>query len=176
MIVVRADSPADAMADAPVEPAGPIEKFEILTVQLGDTEADSANVRVGDDGTVELPKVGCVKAEGLTAAGLREEIAAKLRERRRRARGSESKAPRHLGPRRRAGAGRQSPAAARRRATGDRIDRNAGAGKERTRERSRAGACRRAAPRVINSPSGRSSPTRARPASACGPSTFRMSP
>jgi len=61
------------------EPTGPIEKFEILTVQLGDGEADAVNVRVGEDGTVELPKLGRVKAEGQTSEALREEIAAKLK-------------------------------------------------------------------------------------------------
>jgi protein involved in polysaccharide export with SLBB domain len=48
-------------------------------VQLGDADADAVNVRVGEDGTVELPKLGRVKAEGQTSEALREEIAAKLK-------------------------------------------------------------------------------------------------
>jgi protein involved in polysaccharide export with SLBB domain len=84
VILVRADSSATSAttplaSESSGEPSGKIERYEILTIQLGDAEADAANVRVGEDGTVELPKVGRVKAQGLTADDLRKEIAEKLR-------------------------------------------------------------------------------------------------
>ena len=83
VILVKADRPAgdaDATAAAPAEPAGPIERFEILSVQLGDAEADTVNVRVGEDGTIDLPKLGRVQAENLSADALRQRIAERLRE------------------------------------------------------------------------------------------------
>ena len=83
-VVIVVDE-AGAVAGVPVETgeteaAGPIEKFDILTVQVGDAEADAANVRVGEDGTVELPDLGRVQAEGRTAEQLREDIALKLKQ------------------------------------------------------------------------------------------------
>lgn len=62
------------------EPDGPIEKFDILTIQVGDAEADSANVRVAEDGTVDVSRVGRLKAEGLTSSELEKEIVWKRKE------------------------------------------------------------------------------------------------
>ena len=76
-----AASAAPAPADA--EPAGPIEKHEILTVTLTPEGVDAAadadganveNVRVAEDGTIDLPSVGRIQAEGRTSAELAEEI------------------------------------------------------------------------------------------------------
>lgn len=64
----------------PAEPVGPIENFDILTIQIGDAEADSANVRVAEDGTVEVSGIGRLKAEGLTSPELENEIVAKLKQ------------------------------------------------------------------------------------------------
>lgn len=58
-------------------PAGPIEKFEILTVTIGDGEP--VNVRVSEDGTVDVPSAGRVAAARLSADELGERIAATLR-------------------------------------------------------------------------------------------------
>jgi protein involved in polysaccharide export with SLBB domain len=86
VVIVVNDAGSD-VADAPLaevgpstEPAGPIERFEILTVQVGDNDAGTSNVRVAEDGTVELPNVGRVKAEGLTSAELGAQIADKLKQ------------------------------------------------------------------------------------------------
>jgi len=57
---------ASAPADSSL--TGPIEKFEILTITVGD--ADGTNVRVGEDGTIDLPPAGRVAAEGLTTEAL----------------------------------------------------------------------------------------------------------
>ena len=62
------------------EPSGPIQKHEILMIQLDEDEADIANVRVGQDGTVELPGIGQLTAEGRTSAELKAQIEEKLRQ------------------------------------------------------------------------------------------------
>ena len=53
--------------------AAPVEKFEYLTVTLGDAE-DGTNVQVAEDGTINLPQAGRVQAEGLTPAELGKRI------------------------------------------------------------------------------------------------------
>jgi hypothetical protein len=63
----EASKPADAGA------AGPIEKSDILTIAVGDS--DPENVRVGQDGTIELFGLGRVVAEGLTPQDLGRRIA-----------------------------------------------------------------------------------------------------
>lgn len=83
MIVVRSEGLAPGQVPPPqtmpAEPTGPIEKFEILTIQVGNDESDSANVRVAEDGTIELPRIGRLQAEGLTSPQLENEIVAKLK-------------------------------------------------------------------------------------------------
>jgi len=76
-------SGAGASAGAGASPApadssltGPIEKFEILTITVGD--ADGTNVRVGEDGTIDLPPAGRVAAEGLTTEALGKRISESL--------------------------------------------------------------------------------------------------
>jgi hypothetical protein len=81
VIVVRSPDAAggppgiEAQPAAPARP-GPIEKFEILTVTVG--EADAVNVRVGEDGSIDLPPAGRIAAEGLTAEALGKRIAEAL--------------------------------------------------------------------------------------------------
>ena len=66
----------DQAADQP----GPIEKHDILMIQLGDDESGLSSVRVGQDGTVEVPGRGSIKADGLTLSHRCDQIAGKLRE------------------------------------------------------------------------------------------------
>lgn len=87
-VVILVEAPDDAAvpgatppaAEEPApEPTGPIQKHEILMIQLGQDEADTANVRVAQDGTVEVPGVGPLTAEGLSSAELKAQIEEKLR-------------------------------------------------------------------------------------------------
>ena len=72
-LVILVKAPDDAEVGSV---AGTIEKHEILTVTIGDT--DPTNVRVAEDGTIDLPPAGRVAAEGLTADALGKRIAESL--------------------------------------------------------------------------------------------------
>jgi protein involved in polysaccharide export with SLBB domain len=72
------DSPASG--DVPSESQVTIQQHDILMVQFGEDENGLNSVRVGQDGNIELPNVGQLKAEGLSPAELQEQIVQKLRQ------------------------------------------------------------------------------------------------
>jgi protein involved in polysaccharide export with SLBB domain len=95
-VVRRAEAPADVMTVAPAdrpaaaaatpgaaeaagaEPA--IENAEILTVTVEDSvDAKASNVRVAEDGTIDVPQAGKVKAVGRTPRQVELDIEARWR-------------------------------------------------------------------------------------------------
>jgi protein involved in polysaccharide export with SLBB domain len=81
VILVKSADTTTAALGTEARPSGPaatapIEKFEILTVTLGDD--DATNVRVGEDGMIDLPPAGRIAAEGLTAETLGKRISESL--------------------------------------------------------------------------------------------------
>jgi hypothetical protein len=87
VIVVRradgagADATATGTAPSEPEPTGPIARYEFLSLTVGGDaaapgaeEPDVTNVQVAEDGMIEVPEVGRLKAEGRTSADLEREL------------------------------------------------------------------------------------------------------